>query len=164
MAVETLPDAIRAGVLKRGTDAEDDGGQSQGHLNAVRAVGDAGGWWWAATPPRLGADAIPDSWAPHLWLAWPAGVLLAVPMIYVEIRDRPRSQYPATTPDRAARDLAVTLHQQWTVEAGLRDYAAPNPSDSGGRAPAGRSRRNCGRYSTRTRLVVRFGCAATCGK
>jgi hypothetical protein len=55
---------------------------------------------------NIGANAIPDSWAPHLWLAWPVGVLLAVPVIYVEIRDRRRGQSPVTTtPDQAAREL-----------------------------------------------------------
>lgn len=77
---------------------------------------------------NIGANAVPDSWTPHLWLAWPASVLLAAPMIYVEIRDRRRGHYPTTTvSDRAACDLATIVRKQWTDEASLRGLRSPEP-------------------------------------
>jgi hypothetical protein len=35
---------------------------------------------------NIAANALPPSWAPYLWLAWPIGVLLAIPLIFWEVR------------------------------------------------------------------------------
>jgi hypothetical protein len=32
------------------------------------------------------ANALPAQWAPYLWIAWPVGLLLAAPLVYLEIR------------------------------------------------------------------------------
>lgn len=98
---------------------------------------------------NIAADALPDAWAPYLWLAWPAGLLLAVPVICVEIRERRQASGHAvgTVEEQqkrlgyAARDLADAVRRQWTKEAGLRSLRSPEPIrvrwSSAGRAVAG---------------------------
>jgi len=84
---------------------------------------------------NVAANTLPDSWKPYLWVAWPAGVLLAVPMIYGEIRERRQRQgySPGATEEqqkwlrRAADDLAQAVYHQWTTEAGLRSLRSPEP-------------------------------------
>ncbi len=84
------------------------------------------------------ANALPSTWTPFLWLAWPIGLLLAVPLIYLEVRQRQhdRQQAPehdTTTEeaqqqlDRAATDLATAVRRQWTDEANLRSIRRPQP-------------------------------------
>lgn len=52
------------------------------------------------------ANALPAQWAPYLWIAWPVGLLLAAPLVYLEIRrwhqgPRLRSQSgPASADDQ----------------------------------------------------------------
>lgn len=83
---------------------------------------------------NIAANAVPDSWKPYLWLAWPLGVLLAVPLIGAEISDRRRAGEFARTGeeqarmlDRAAGDLADAVRRQWLREAGLRSLRSPEP-------------------------------------
>lgn len=37
---------------------------------------------------NIAVDALPATWQPWLGLAWPIGVVLAIPLIYGEIRAR----------------------------------------------------------------------------
>jgi hypothetical protein len=83
---------------------------------------------------NVAADTLPDVWRPYLWLAWPLGMLLAAPMIYLEVRDRRHSQeyLSGTVADeerlgRAAHDLAEVVCRQWTKEAGRRSLRSPEP-------------------------------------
>jgi hypothetical protein len=84
------------------------------------------------TASNVAANALPDAWKPYLWLAWPVGVLMAVPMIYGEIRQRPRYG-PGAVDDqqkrlrRAEHDIAQAVYRQWTKEAGLRSLHSPEP-------------------------------------
>jgi hypothetical protein len=83
---------------------------------------------------NVAANTLPDAWRPYLWLAWPIGLLLAAPMIYLEVRkNRHADEYPGTVADhgerlgRAAHDLAEAVRLQWTKEAGLRSLHSPEP-------------------------------------
>jgi hypothetical protein len=84
------------------------------------------------------ANALPDTWAPFLWVAWPIGLLLAAPLIYLEVRQRQQNRQPTQEHgvpaednrrrlDRAATDLAKAVHRQWTNEARLRSVRRPQP-------------------------------------
>ncbi|HWE89128.1 MAG TPA: NACHT domain-containing protein, partial [Pseudonocardiaceae bacterium] len=75
------------------------------------------------------ANELPPSWAPLLWIAWPAGLLLAAPLVYMEIRQRHQghglgpdhgaaSAAGRQRRDRAVSDLAVAVMRQWTDEMG----------------------------------------------
>jgi hypothetical protein len=84
---------------------------------------------------NVAADTLPDVWRPYLWLAWPLGMLLAAPMIYLEVRERRQSDeyHSGTVVDheerlgRAAHDLAEAVRRQWTKEAGRRSLRSPEP-------------------------------------
>lgn len=84
------------------------------------------------------ANALPSSWTPFLWTAWPAGLVLAAPLVYLDTRQRQRDRQPAQVRDaastdhrrrvdRAAADLAAAVYQQWTDEARLRSVRYPKP-------------------------------------
>jgi hypothetical protein len=77
----------------------------------------------------IAAGVLPAEWRPYLWVAWPAALLLAVPVVYNQIR-RPRPETPAVLRkrlDRAAGDLADAVERQWTAEAGSRLLHSPAP-------------------------------------
>jgi hypothetical protein len=84
---------------------------------------------------NVAANALPGSWQPYLWLAWPIGMVLAAPLIYIEVRERLQSDeyHPGTVADhgeqlgRAAHDLAEAVRRQWTKEVGLRSLHSPEP-------------------------------------
>ena len=84
---------------------------------------------------NIAANALPDGWKPYLWLAWPTGLLMAAPLIYIEVRERhrPRAQHPDAAVsqqerlDRAARELATVVRSQWAQEIGLRSLRSPEP-------------------------------------
>ena len=83
---------------------------------------------------NVAAGTLPDAWQPYLWLAWPIGMLLAAPMISLEVRGWRQSEeyHPGTVTaeerlDRAAHDLADAARRQWTKEAGLRSLHSPEP-------------------------------------
>lgn len=40
---------------------------------------------------NIAANALPSGWQPYLWLAWPIGVLLALPLIFWEVRKNRRA-------------------------------------------------------------------------
>ncbi|HEX3587993.1 MAG TPA: NACHT domain-containing protein [Pseudonocardiaceae bacterium] len=84
------------------------------------------------------ANALPGSWAPLLWIAWPAGLMLAAPLVYWEIRQRHHrpglaSEHGAASADerqrrdRAVLDLAAAVRRQWTDELARRSvrHGAP---------------------------------------
>jgi hypothetical protein len=87
------------------------------------------------TVSNVAANALPDAWKPYLWLAWPAGVLLTVPMIYGEVRERRQllgRQFGTVEDhqrrlDQAVHDLAEAVTRQWAKEAGLRSLLSPEP-------------------------------------
>jgi ABC-type spermidine/putrescine transport system permease subunit II len=77
----------------------------------------------------IAASVLSTTWQPHLWVAWPAALLLAVPVVYGQIR-RPRPESSTVLRrrlDRAARDLADAVERQWTAEAGSRSLHSPAP-------------------------------------
>lgn len=88
---------------------------------------------------NIEANALPASWTPFLWIAWPAGVLLATPLVYLEMRHRhhrpgPRSDHGADSVDeqrhrrdRAVTDLAAAVTRQWTDELGRRSVRSAAP-------------------------------------
>ncbi len=78
------------------------------------------------------ANALPTAWAPFLWIAWPAGLVLAAPLVYLEYRQRHQDRLSAASVDqrqldRAATDLAAMVTRQWTGEVALRTGGAASP-------------------------------------
>jgi hypothetical protein len=86
------------------------------------------------------ANALPASWAPFLWLTWPAGVLLAAPLVYVEIRQQRHGRGPGSEHGAASADgerqppvderlrlLATGSRNQWTAAANDRQLLRPAP-------------------------------------
>ncbi len=78
------------------------------------------------------ANALPASWSPFLWIAWPAGLVLAAPLVYLEFRQRHHDRLLAASVDqrqlgRAATDLAAMVRRQWTAEVALRTGGAASP-------------------------------------
>lgn len=83
------------------------------------------------------ANALPRSWTPLLWIAWPAGLLLAVPLVYLEIRRHHGpgliSEPSAASADerqrldRAATDLATAIRRQWTEDLARRSVGRGAP-------------------------------------
>jgi hypothetical protein len=60
---------------------------------------------------NIAADALPAAWQPWLWLAWPIGVLLAVPLIYGEIRAR---RHPEVVAEQGKR---LNLAAHWPARS-----------------------------------------------
>lgn len=84
---------------------------------------------------NVAANALPEAWRPYLWVAWPAGVILAAPMIYGEIRERVHRQrfQPGAVDAQQKRlcsaqhDLAEAVYRQWMIEVGVRALRSPEP-------------------------------------
>lgn len=58
---------------------------------------------------NIAANALPPSWQPYLWLAWPIGALLAIPLIVWEIR---KSRAPGTDERPAEADASIVVPRQ----------------------------------------------------
>jgi hypothetical protein len=80
---------------------------------------------------NIEANALPASWAPYLWITWPAGVLLSAPLVYLEIRQRhdprPESDHGAASADEQLRLLATASQRQWVAAANDRRLMHPAP-------------------------------------
>jgi hypothetical protein len=88
------------------------------------------------TISNIEANALPPSWTPMLWIAWPAGFLLAAPLVYFEVRHwhHDRESDPEQDKnderqrlDRAVADLAAGVLRQWTNEMGRRSARSAIP-------------------------------------
>lgn len=86
---------------------------------------------------NIEANAVPASWTRYLWVAWPAGLLLAAPLVYLDARQRQRErsaeEHGGASEERrrrlngAADALAAAVHLQWTEEKRLRSLDHPVP-------------------------------------
>lgn len=90
------------------------------------------------TVSNIEANALPVSWTPYLWVAWPAGLALAAPLVFLEVRQRQHErhetgEYDAALAqaqnqlDRAANALATASWNQWTAAANERRLLHPAP-------------------------------------
>jgi hypothetical protein len=100
-----------------------------------------------STATSVAAGALPTSWRPHLWLAWPVSMVLAVTYAAVEIRRASaepavsalaaagRSNARARLLERVERIWVISvlersLYQEARLELGLmRSVDAPHPWD-----------------------------------
>jgi hypothetical protein len=87
---------------------------------------------------NIQANVLPASWTPYLWVTWPTGLLLAAPLIYLDVRQRHREALitgqddGTSTAQRrrlqyAADSLAAAVRQQWADEKRLRSLDHPVP-------------------------------------
>lgn len=84
---------------------------------------------------NIEANALPVSWAPYLWVAWPAGLVLAAPLVFLDVRQRQRERHqtgaprhPLATPaEEQLRLLARASWNQWAAAANDRRLVHPAP-------------------------------------
>lgn len=102
----------------------------------------------------VAASAVPSSWKPHLWLAWPITLVLVVGLVAVTVRQQNTGSLPAAQPGGAnARSLLLesvqriwitgvlehSLYHEARIELGLTSIVdAPNPWGLTAAEPAGK--------------------------
>ena len=56
---------------------------------------------------NIQANALPASWTPYLWVTWPTGLVLALPLVYFDVRQRQRERHQPGPALRAAQTAAL---------------------------------------------------------
>jgi energy-coupling factor transporter ATP-binding protein EcfA2 len=81
---------------------------------------------------NVGTNALPESWKPHLWLAWPVFVALLVVTVLLEVkRDGGGAQAPTAVP-RRSRDVLLDRSRRFWIEGVLhRSLYAESPVELG---------------------------------
>jgi tetratricopeptide (TPR) repeat protein len=64
---------------------------------------------------NVAANSLPESWYPYLWVAWPCSVLLAVPILWVDLRSR--RQGSAKSENHESSAVPVSSAQVWNIPA-----------------------------------------------
>lgn len=102
----------------------------------------------------VATSALPSSWKPHLWLAWPITLVLGLILVILQVRQQNTDSLPAAQPAGAnARSLLLeSVHKIWIagvlerslyheahIELGLTTTAdTPDPWDLISAEPAGK--------------------------
>ncbi|MGH3709712.1 MAG: NACHT domain-containing protein [Pseudonocardiaceae bacterium] len=80
---------------------------------------------------NIATGTLPESWKPHLWLAWPAAAVLATLSIVWELRRRSAASAVQGAEfeqlDRVVERLARAVREQWEAEVAMRSLRRPEP-------------------------------------
>jgi hypothetical protein len=80
---------------------------------------------------NVGTNALPESWKPHLWLAWPVFVVLLVVTVVFEVR-REGAETATQTVPRRSREVLLDRSRRFWIEGVLhRSLYAESPVELG---------------------------------
>jgi len=73
------------------------------------------------TATNVASNALPDSWRSNLWLAWPICILLAIPVLVMELRTRHGA--PAEHAPPPVTVAPKTDTQIWNIPAPVKEFS-----------------------------------------